>query len=68
MVWFSICGAPLDTWANDGFVEVLFMYGEYGFSSKEVGPIIGNGFGFKGKIMLHCFSEVKCHQGNNRGT
>ena len=24
-VWFSVCGAPLDDWANGGYVDVLFM-------------------------------------------
>ena len=24
-MWFSVCGAPLDDWANGGYVDVLFM-------------------------------------------
>ena len=32
-VWFSVCGAPLDNWANGGYVDVLFMCGECDFSS-----------------------------------
>ena len=27
-----------------------------------VGPILGNGLGFKNKIVLHSFREKKCHQ------
>ena len=34
-VWFSVCGAPLDDWANGGYVDVLFTCGECGFSSFE---------------------------------
>ena len=30
--WFSVCGAPLDDWANGGYVDVFFTCGEYGFS------------------------------------
>ena len=31
---FSVYGAPLDDWANDGSVDVFFFtHGEYGFSS-----------------------------------
>ena len=30
---FSVCGAPLDDWANCGYVDVLFTCGECSFSS-----------------------------------
>ena len=33
VVWFSVCEAPLDDWANGGFDDVFFTYGEDGFSS-----------------------------------
>ena len=33
MLVFSVCEAPSDDWANCGFVDVFFTYGEYGFSS-----------------------------------
>ena len=29
--------------ANVGSVDFFFTYGEYGFSLKGVGPILGNG-------------------------
>ena len=32
-VWFSVCGEPLDDWANGGYIDVLFTCGECGFSS-----------------------------------
>ena len=32
-VRFSVCGAPLDDWANCGYVDVLFTCGECSFSS-----------------------------------
>ena len=51
-MWFGMCEAPLDDWANGGSVDVFFTYGEYGFSS----------WGFKDKIMMHCFREVTCQQ------
>ena len=31
---FSLCGTHLDDWANAGSVDVFFMYGEDGLSSK----------------------------------
>ena len=32
-VWFSVCGAPSDDWANGGYIDVLFTCGECGFGS-----------------------------------
>ena len=32
-VWFSVCGVPLNDWANGGYVDVWFNCGECGFSS-----------------------------------
>ena len=32
-VRFSLCGVPLDDWANGGYVDVLFTCGECSFSS-----------------------------------
>ena len=32
VVWFSVCGGPLDDWTNSGYVDVLFTCGESGFS------------------------------------
>ena len=26
-MWFSVCGVPLDDWANGGYVDVLFLFG-----------------------------------------
>ena len=30
-----VCGAPLNDWANGGYVDVLFTCGECGYSSFE---------------------------------
>ena len=30
---YSVCGAPLDDWANSGSVDIFFTCGEYGFGS-----------------------------------
>ena len=30
---FSMCGVPLDDWANSGYVHVFFTCDECGFSS-----------------------------------
>ena len=32
MVWFSVCEAPLDDWANSSSVDVFFTYEGNGFS------------------------------------
>ena len=32
-VWFGVCGAPSNDWANGGYVDVLFTCGERGFGS-----------------------------------
>ena len=32
-LWFSVCVAPLDDWASGGYVNVLSMCVECGFSS-----------------------------------
>ena len=58
VVWFSVCEAPLDDWTNGGSVGVFFRYGEYDFSFI---------WGFKNKIMLYCFKEMKCQQCHNPG-
>ena len=42
-VSFSVCGAPLDYWANGGYVNILFTCGDCGFCSLGVGPILRNG-------------------------
>ena len=34
LLWFSVCEALLDIWANGGPFDVFFTYGEYGFSYK----------------------------------
>ena len=58
-----MCGAPLDDWANGGYVDVLFTCGECGFSS------LGSWYYFKEwmwnlgtKSMWQCSREVKCQQ------
>ena len=33
IVWSTVCGAPLDDWANGDYVDVLFTCCEYGFKS-----------------------------------
>ena len=33
MVLLSVCGAPLDDWANGGSADVFFTYGEYDLNS-----------------------------------
>ena len=43
VVWFSVCGVPLGDWGNGISFDVT--YGEYGFSLREVGPILDNGYG-----------------------
>ena len=41
-----MCGVPFaNDWANVGSVDFFFTDGEYGFSLKGVGPILGNGYG-----------------------
>ena len=30
---YSVCGAPLDDWANSGSADIFFTCGEYGFGS-----------------------------------
>ena len=53
--------APYDL-ANGGSVD-FFWKGEYGFTYRELTLFYGMGIGFKDKIMLHCFREVKYKQG-----
>ena len=36
VVWLSVCGVPLDDWANGGSADVLSLDGEYAFSSLVV--------------------------------
>ena len=36
MVYFCVCEAPLDYWANSFSVDVFFKYCEYGFSSVGI--------------------------------
>ena len=42
VVWFSVCEAPPDDWANggsdwdNGGNDVSFRYGDYGFSSTGI--------------------------------
>ena len=43
MVWFNVCGAPLDDWATGGSVDVFFTYGMVSVL-WIVGPILGNGY------------------------
>ena len=35
VAWYSVCEAPLDDWANGGFVDVFLKYSEHGFSSMR---------------------------------
>ena len=43
VVRFRVCGAPwANEWANVSSVDFFFTYGDYGFSLKEVGTILGN--------------------------
>ena len=51
-----------NNWAtyNVASVDFFFTYGDYDFSLKDVGLILGNGYGeFKDKIMLRCLREVE---------
>ena len=51
MVWFRVCEAPFNNWANGGSVSVDF-FSTYGMVLvlRGVGPItVGNGYGIKGK-------------------
>ena len=42
VVRFRVCGAPwANEWANVSSVDFFFTDGEYGFSLKEVGTILG---------------------------
>ena len=51
MVWFSVCGAPLDDWANGDCLDdlvtcvVSLRYGVYGFNSLGNWSYSGNGYG-----------------------
>ena len=57
-VWFSVCGAPLDDWANGGYVNVLFTCGECGFSSFVSWSFSEEYvWDWVTKGMLHCFSK-----------
>ena len=56
-----VCRAPLDDWANGGYIDVLFTCGECGFSS------LGSWSYFKEwmwnlgtKSTWHCSREAKC--------
>ena len=60
-----MCEAPLDDWANGGYVNVLFTCGEFGFSSLKSWSFSKEWawkLGAKGR--LHWFREVKCQQGD----
>ena len=67
-VWFSVCGAPLDDWANSGYDDVLFTCREFGFSSLGSWSYSKEWIWNLGAIsMLHCFRKVKCQQGDTAG-
>ena len=51
MIWFSVSEALLDDWAIGGSIDVFLTYG-----------MVLVLWGFKDKIMLHCFREVNCQQ------
>ena len=36
VVWFSVCEAPIDDWANGSSADVFFTAGKYGFSSMGI--------------------------------
>ena len=60
-----MCGAPLDDSANGGYVDVLFTYGECGFSSLESGYRSEERvLDLVTKSMVDCFREVECQQGD----
>ena len=67
-VWFSVYGASLDDWFNGGYVDVLFTYGEFGFSSLGSWSYSNEQVWNLGtRSMLHCFMEVKCQQRDTLG-
>ena len=61
-------GASLDDWFNGGYVDVLFTYGEFGFSSLGSWSYSNEQVWNLGtRSMLHCFMEVKCQQRDTLG-
>ena len=63
-----MCVAPLDDWANGGYVDVIYTCGERGFSclaswfySKKCVWNLGT------KSILYCFREVRCQQDDTPG-
>ena len=63
-----VCGAPLDDWANGGYVDVLFKCGENGFSSLQSWSCSEERvWNLLTKRMLDCFREVRCQQADTPG-
>ena len=44
VVWFSVCEAPLDNWANGGSVDVFLQMVSMVLVLLVVGLILGNGY------------------------
>ena len=59
-VWFSVCGVPLDDWANGGYVDVLFTCGECHLSSFGSWSCWGVGMGLidKNYVLLFQVSQM----------
>ena len=67
-VRFDVCGAPLDDWANGGYVDVSFTCDECGFRSlKSWSCSEGRVWDLVTKSMLDCFREKRCQQGDTLG-
>ena len=45
IVWFSMCGGPLDDWVNGGYVDIYSRVVNVVLVLWEVGPILRNRYG-----------------------
>ena len=64
----DVCGAPLDDWADGGYVDVSFTCDECGFRSlKSWSCSEGRVWDLVTKSMLDYFREKRCQQGDTLG-
>ena len=61
------CAWSADHWANGGYVDVLFMYGECGFCSLGSCSCSKEWVKLGTNSMRHCSKEAKCLQGDTPG-
>ena len=65
--WLLVTGVCPVCLVDELALLTFFLHGEWFYFYGRILLFYGVGMEFKGKIMLHCFREVKCQQGFTPG-